>query len=344
MGSSHNVSQTRDFLVLADSGNFKTDAGEMAGGPRTATIDDDAAVYLVRKDVLEATPPGEEVVPVVSRVAPTTGHFHARWEDGDGVHVVFEHLDLMDLADHIGPDDVDAQGRRVDPALVGFYNTGMAPSSCSEVDIDPVTGRSTVLALHRDDRSWNLELSAMDWSADGLREPTLHHVAYQGFRPGAVTRRTLERYGDRVGALPGDDTPGALVSLRRGSLEEHARWDYADTGDHITSPAFAARPGGTPGGHDGYVVLPVLSDDGFRVEVFDAAAVGAGPLAVLAAPDGACVPLLLHSAWMATARAAPDGERLRFGDELDDAAVDALGAELAGVVRSVAQDLDAGAA
>ncbi len=38
-GSIHTVSQTRDWVILCDSGNFKADAGEMFGGERTVTID-----------------------------------------------------------------------------------------------------------------------------------------------------------------------------------------------------------------------------------------------------------------------------------------------------------------
>ncbi|MFM8970039.1 MAG: hypothetical protein ACKOI3_07395, partial [Actinomycetota bacterium] len=40
-GSMHSVSQTRDWLVLADSGNFKLDIDEVFGKPRTVTIDDE---------------------------------------------------------------------------------------------------------------------------------------------------------------------------------------------------------------------------------------------------------------------------------------------------------------
>lgn len=352
-GSSHSLSQTRDFLVLADSGNFKADPGEMAGGPRTATIDSDAAVYLVRKDQMESTGAGGEVTPQRFRVAPTAGHFYARWDDADGVRVLFEHLDLMDLGYKLEAGDRDANGDPVDPALTGFYNTAMAPNTCSEVLFDPATGVTKQEASFRQDWTYNLELSAMDWSLEALREPTLHHIAYQGFRPGTVTQRALSRYADRIGPLPRDDTPGALVTLQRGSLEEHARWEYPKVGDHITSPAFvpsqaapspigerARYAGEHPGGHVGHVVLPVLSDDGFRVELFDAADVGRGPVAVLAAPSRTCVPLLLHSAWMPRAVAPTDVERLRFADELDPGAMQALGPDLAAVALGVAADLD----
>lgn len=352
-GSSHTLTQTQDHLVLVDSGNFKSDPGEIAGGPRTVTIDTDAAVYLIRKDVLESTRPGTEVVPQPFRVAPTTGHFYARWDDSDGVRVVFEHMDLMDLGYKIQADDTDANGRPVDPALVGFYNTAMAPCSCSEVLFDPVSGTSKQEALFREDWTYNLELSAMDWSLQALKEPTLHHIAYQGFRPGAVTGRALANYGDRVPALPGEDTPGVLATLRRGSLEEHARWEYTDTSDHITSPTFAPRQaapappgeraqygGEHPGGHEGYVVLPVLSDGGFRVELFDAADVGRGPVATLASPNHECVPVVLHSAWMPRAVDPVAHDRLRFADELDEDRLRALDPALAEVARSVAADLD----
>lgn len=359
-GGSHTIAQTRDFLVLADSGNFRSDPGELAGGPRTATIDDDAAVYILRKDRILATPPGEPVEATASRIAPTTGHFYARWEDSGGIAILFEHMDLMDLGYRLRAGDLDANGAPLDPALAGFHNTAMAPSTVSEVNFDPDTGAAERVAALREEWTWNLQLSAMDWSTEAMTDPTLHHVAYQGFRPGAVSQLALTNYGHRVGPLPGHDTPGVLASLRRGSLEVHSRYTYTDTSDHITSPAFVPRDpaandpngddagaihtrsryaGSDPGGHDGYVVMPVLSDSGMRVEIFDAARVGEGPVATLRTPDAECVPLVLHSAWMPTARAPETSlERLQFADELEGH-IEGVPGELRDVVRDVAADL-----
>ena len=250
----------------------------------------------------------------------------------------------MDLGFKLQEGDRDALGRPVDPGLVGFYNTAMAPSTISEVLFDPVTQQQKVEARHCDEWSWNLELSAMDWSLEALGSPVLHHVAYQGYRPGAVSQRAVELYGDRVGPLPGGDTPGSLVSFRRGSLEVHSRWEFADTGDHITSPTFAPDLDRARGGQHGWVVLPVLSDDGFRVEVFDAGDVGRGPVAVLAPPGRECVPVLLHSAWMRDDDTPVGCERLRFGDDLPEGVLDGLGPDLAAVVQGVVADLDAATA
>ncbi|MFV0318618.1 MAG: carotenoid oxygenase family protein [Microthrixaceae bacterium] len=352
-GGSHSLTQSAEFLLLADSGNFRTDMNEMAGGARTVTIDDDAAGYILRKEEILATPVGEPVTPTVTRIAPTAGHFYARWDDADGLSVIFEHMDRMDLGFRMEADDLDANGDPVDPGLIGFYNTAMAPTTCSEVVFDPVSGSCRTEAVLRDDWTWNLELSAMDWSHEALADPTLHHIAYQGFRPGAVSRRAVELYGDRLDPLPSGDTPGMLVSLDRGSLDVAARYEYPDTSDHITSPAFVPRDPGVgaryrsrsryagtdPGGHDGYVVMPVLSDAGMRVEVFDAARVGDGPVATLATPGAQCVPLLLHSAWMPTPDGAVhDHERVCFADELAGR-VESLPAELASLVNQVAGEL-----
>jgi hypothetical protein len=127
-----------------------------------------------------------------------------------------------------------------------------------------------------------------------------------------------------------------------------------DLDDYPTSPSFVPRgpassevartsryAGAEPGGHDGYVVLPVQNDDGFRVEVYDAGAVGDGPIATLATSAGETLPFLIHSAWMPEAKPADRSiERLRFGDELDDARLAALPDELAHAARAVAAELD----
>ncbi len=62
-GSIHTVSQTRDWVILCDSGNFKADPDEMIGGERTVTIDAEVPVWLIRKDQLDGLPSGTPVTP-----------------------------------------------------------------------------------------------------------------------------------------------------------------------------------------------------------------------------------------------------------------------------------------
>ena len=351
-GATHTVSQTRDWVILCDSGNFKADPAEMAGEPRQVTIDEQVPVWLIRKDALEGLPSGTPVTPACFTMSPPNGHFYARYDDSDGVSVVWEGMDLMDLALYMKPDDLDVNGNPVDPAIAGLYNMAMSSETIVEVQFDPESGKTIEHGAYRSDWTWNLQLSGMDWSIEGMSNPTLHHVSYQGCRPGSISQRAAELYKDRIDLDQlREETPGVLASFERGSMDLKARWEYSDLGDHITSPTFAPRgngatggqssyAGGEPGGHDGYVVQPVCSDSGFRVELFDAADVSAGPVAVLKGVNDECVPLILHSAWMPAYHELVDADRLRFSDELSDEVMATVPAELHGAIREVAEECD----
>ena len=258
------------------------------------------------------------------------------------MRLLLEHTPDTDLAMALRTDDVDALGRPVDPRLRGLYTHPMAPGRVDEVVLDPATGAVVDRAsFTRPGDCWATQLSAMDWSLDALAAPTVHQMLFTGYRPGAVTERSLALYAGRVdrAGLPPDDVPARLVTLERPGLRPLAEWGFG-VDDYPTSPVFVPRPGGEPGGHDGWILVPVLNDDGFRVDTFDAAAIGEGPIAVLAAPGSATVPFLIHSAWAPSAALACERERLRFADDLDEERLANLPDDLAAVVRQVARDLD----
>ncbi|NLA34683.1 MAG: carotenoid oxygenase, partial [Actinobacteria bacterium] len=178
-----------------------------------------------------------------------------------------------------------------------------------------------------------------------------HHTVHQGWRPEAITQEMLALYGDRVerSLWPSEETAPLVVSSSREDLSISAVWELG-LDDFPTSPIFVPRDpganpgfsryaGSDPGGHDGWVVVPIMNDAGFRVEVFDAAAVDRGPLAVLSSP-GFTVPFVLHSAWMPRAVPAADLARVRFADELGR--IGELDDDLQAVVHRVAADLEDG--
>jgi hypothetical protein len=118
-----------------------------------------------------------------------------------------------------------------------------------------------------------------------------------------------------------------------------------------TSPVFVPRDpghsddhwklaGSQPGGHDGFVVVPALCDDGIRIDVFDAADVGRGPLATLKGPYGEQVPLLLHAAWMPRAVAPARVRRLRFSEDVSAEELSQLPDDLRTAAQRVARDLE----
>lgn len=272
---------------------------------------------------------------------PTTGHYYANWDDSEGVRVLFEHMDLTDLACRLKATDVDANGNDLNPAYVGMYQMAMSAQTVSEIVFHPGQPRGSVEASNRFDWTWNLQLSAMDWSHEGRVNPTHHHVVYQGRRPAALSRRILDVYRDRIdeAQVTAPEQHATLATFRRGDLTLHSRWTFPSLADFPSSPIFVPRRGGTPGGGDGWIVVTVVNDDGFRVECFDAADVHRGPIGVLAGPNRERVPFMLHSAWMPAAQPAPSVERLSFADDIDADAVNALPDDLRDAVRAVAAEL-----
>lgn len=339
--SVHTIAHTRDWIIVGDCA-FKVEPQVLSGGDRTEPNNRVSPLYLIRKDTLEATPPGTEVPCTAISIAPEINHYYATYDDANGVQVLFEHSENTDIAMTQQPGDTDALGRPCDPALRGMYGLSMSPDRTSLVVFDPETGAVQHRAEQLEpDLLWTRQLNAMDWSDEGRSNPTVHHTVHQGWRPEGITQKMLALYAERVdrSLFPSDETAPLVVTS---SLPDLGVAHVHELGldDFPSSPIYAPRTGGSePGGHDGYVVVPIMNDDGFRVEVFDAADVSTGPLATLASP-GFTVPFLLHSAWMSTALPAPDVERVRFSDELGR--IGELPDDLATVALEVARELDEG--
>jgi carotenoid cleavage dioxygenase-like enzyme len=350
--SVHTITQTRDWLVVGDCA-YKFEAQVLDGGDRTKPANADGPVFLIRKADIESTQAGHPVTARRFTIGPEINHYYATWDDSDGVAVLFEHTESADIAMVQSPHDTDALGRPCDPALAGLYGFPMAPDRTSMVVVNPDTGA----VLHRAEQCepgllWSRQLNAMDWSLEGRNRPTLHHSVHQGYRPEAITQKMLALYGDRVDQtiLPNAETAPVVASTSVPDMELASYWELG-VDDFPSSPIFVPRnpsaglagygdTGENPGGHDGWVVVPVCNDNRFRIEVFDAADVGRGPVATLAA-GSMTAPFMLHSAWIPRAVASTPLPRVRFADELDR--VDELPSDLAHTARQVADDLVHGA-
>nr|BFE83267.1 hypothetical protein GCM10020093_058680 [Planobispora longispora] len=89
--ATHTITQTRHWLVLADTA-YKVDLDEVLGaGDRTVANNPDGPLVLVRKDALDAAPHGTPVRGAVFRIAPEVNHFYAAYDDSAGIRVVMEH-------------------------------------------------------------------------------------------------------------------------------------------------------------------------------------------------------------------------------------------------------------
>ena len=217
-------------------------------------------------------------------------------------------------------DDVDALGRPVDPRLRGLYTHPMAPGRVDEVVLDPATGAVVERAsFSRPGDCWATQLSAMDWSLDALAAPTVHQMLFSGYRPGRGERAgagALRRAG-RPGRPATRGRPGRGWSPSNGP--GCARWPTGRSGPTTTRrrPSSSPGPGASAAATTGGCSSRSSTTTGSGSTRSTPAAIGAGPIAVLAAPGGATVPFLIHSAWApgtATA-AAPERARLRFADD-----------------------------
>ena len=190
--SMHTITQTRDWLILADCA-YRVDPNEIFDlGERTVTTFTDEPVYLIRKDEVDATVAGQPIGARAFRVGAEVMHYYAQYDDTDGITILFEHTHNSELAMHVRPDDVDALGRRVDPALVGMYNHPMHPAEVTVLQFDPETGEVRERArLWEPERFYATQLSAMDWSTEGMSAPTVHHMVFNGFRPEAIVGRAM---------------------------------------------------------------------------------------------------------------------------------------------------------
>lgn len=346
--SVHTITQTRDWIVVGDCA-FKVEPQVLTGGDRTQPTNPDEPIFLIRKSDLEAAVPGTEVGCQTYRLAPEMNHYYAAYDDSDGVIVLFEHTENADIAMAVRADDVDVWGRPVDPAFAGLYGFAMSPTKTSMHRFDPQSGDQHELTmLYEPDRFHTRQLSAFDWSHEGWLAPEAFHSVYHGFRPGVIVQRMLDLYGDRVdrSLFPGEEMSASLATHSWDGLQTISEYVYPNVGDLPSSPIFVpvnagadartTHGGEQPGGLHGWVVVPVMSDAGFRIEIFAAGNVGAGPVCTLAA-DQHAVPFILHSAWMPRVVSAEDLERTRFSEDL--ARVDELDPDLAETARSVAREL-----
>jgi carotenoid cleavage dioxygenase-like enzyme len=349
--TSHTISQTRDWIIIVDNG-YKIDMNEMATGERTAQTNQSEAVILIHKDSLATIADGDFCEAKIFEMAPETMHFYADYEDKDGIRIFFEHSTDSDIAFALRAGDKNLFGHPIDPVYAGMYGLALTAPKVTMMWFDPTTGRMKELATHQNpERYWNVQTSASDWSKAGLAKPTLHHVMYNGFKPDGISQRQFNLYKHRIDEtkLPRSEQPACLVSFDwRNSIQPKGDWQFG-LDDWATSPTFVPRDAGVhgdpyenehPGGHDGYVVVPVLNDDGFRIEVFDANHVQKGPVAIAKAPREHIVPFVIHSSWMPALGAAKPHDRLRFADDFSPEQLASLPQALQESVRAVAREIE----
>ncbi len=335
--SIHDVKATRNHVVICDL-PFVVEPESMRGAPRTQRSQEHATLWIVDKADLAEAPPGS-VVPVRTvRLPMPSGHFTVDEDDDDGVlRVVLQHIPLGDLMISLDRETRDHRNDElVDPAYEGLAALAVQPTAVGRYRIDAATGEVLEGDVAWDaERLWGGVLATGDVHRAGARARQ-RRLFYSGvgFDPDLIPQAWWSLYGDATDGLvapaelPESAIPGALGSFDLESMKVAEVWSFPD-GSFASPPTFVPRAGSDEP-DDGYVVVLVHRDGPKQVQVFDAADLERGPLAVATAPDfNPSLPL--HSCWVAP-RAGGRGSsyRVPLGRDIRGAL---LG--YPGVVRSI---------
>ena len=255
-------------------------------------------------------------------------HYYAQYDDRDGVVVLFEHTENSRHRDGVARGRrrrVGAPGRSGAVRALRLRDDAVAHDAAALRSGDAASGREW-RSSSNPERFHTRQLSAFDWSPEGwraARRAPHRCITASGPRRSCSACSTCTPDASIAHSLPREEMACRLATHRLGrACARSSEYDFRDLGDLATSPIFVPREPGaagrsrhagrTPGGLDGWVVVPVMSDAGFRVEIFDAARRRRGPVCTLAVarPRGA-VPAALGVDARARSRARRRAHALR---------------------------------
>ncbi len=302
--SIHDAKVTEHHIVFTDL-PFVIEPGLLTGKPRTQRIQDHTKLWIIPKAALDETAPGGIVPATEVRLPMPTGHLFVDHTEVDGIiRVVVQHIPLGDLLLTFDEDTVEHRGGTVvDPAYAGMIPAGVQPSVVGCYEIDPATGVVKVADVAHDaSRVWGGVLPTTDsYRADARARHRNLWYAGVGYDPDLVPESWWALYHDAVDGLvappdlPEEAVPGSLARFDLEAMEVADVWT-CEPGTFPSPPTFVPRRGAS-GPDDGYVVVIVHRDGPKEVQVFDAADLASGPVAVASSPTFN-PNLMLHSCWM----------------------------------------------
>jgi len=328
--SIHDIKATEHHLVFSDL-PFVVEPEMMQGKPRARRIQEHTSLWIVAKEDLRGTPPGDAVRALEVQLPMPTGHLYADYEEVDGrLRVALQHAPLGDLMVTLTHDQLDHRNQQpIEQDYEGMVALMLQPAVVGRYEIDLATGEVHDAETAMDvDRVWGGILPTTDTSTAAARnrQRQLWYAA-AGFDPDLIPEEWWRLYGTATdGAvapadLPEGAVPGTLARFDLESMKVAEVWTYAD-GAFPSPPTFVPRVGADDP-DDGYVVVVVHQDGDKEIQVFDALHIEAGPLARATAP-GFNPGLLLHSCWMAD-RIGPRPSTYRVSH----------GADVAGALRGL---------
>ncbi|TFE31959.1 lignostilbene alpha-beta-dioxygenase [Frankia sp. B2] len=330
----HEVTVTRDYVIFTEIG-FRPEPGSVAGRNRTRPHQPFTDIYLVAKRDLTTRRVGGAVPVAHARVPYESFHEFADYaQDGDDITLYVAHSNGWDINYAItNTDTVWGSGKHFPASLRGFLPT---PVDASPVGRYVIAGRTGEVRATRyflePRRHWGTLLYARDLRRPALERGRYLWQAYWGAPPDSLVSRVVEMYRDHphrvvpVDQLPAGGTASSVVCIDLETMTEKCSWSFP-TGTIGESPVYVpvtgdgdVAPGGEngDGSGDGWLLVFLKHADRTEIQVFDALALDAGPVAVATAP-GLKIPVLFHSGYAASIRSVDTGYRRFFADDLGTA-------------------------
>ncbi|WP_018504879.1 carotenoid oxygenase family protein [Parafrankia discariae] len=316
----HEMTVTQDYVIFTEIG-FQPEPGAVAGRGRTKPHLPFTDVYLVAKRDLTAARRGSDVPVTHARVPRESFHHFADYrQDGDDVTMYLAHSNGWDLNYTLtDADSVWGTGSGLAKGLPGFVPAPVDASPVGRYVIDGRTGRVRDSRVFLDaERHWATLVYGRDLRRPGLERGRHLWQSYWGCDTGMLATRVVEMYRDHpyrvvpVDRLPSREIPSSLVCIDLETMTEQSAWSFP-AGTTGESPVFVPDPAGGPG----WAVIFVHHSDRTELQVFDALALGAGPVAVATAA-GLKLSVQFHSGYLPDIRLRDTGYERSFAADLGD--------------------------
>jgi hypothetical protein len=245
-------------------------------------------------------------------------HFADYRQDGADVTMYLAHSNGWELNYALRDTDrVWPTGEPVAKGLRGFTSAPIDASPVGRYVLDGRTGEVKDSRLFCDPtRHWATLLYGRDLRPAALERG--HHLwqAYWGCDPDMLVTAVVDLHRHHpyrvvpLDRLPSREIPSSLVCLDLRTMTEQSAWSFP-AGTVGESPVFVPDPAGG----DGWVVLVVHYPDRTELQVFDALALGQGPLAIATAP-GLKLSVQFHSGYAPRLRSPDSGYRRSYAADL----------------------------
>ncbi len=298
----HDIKATRNYLVFSDL-PFIVEPMTVYGKPRKHANQEIGQLWIIAKDQLKNTKPGEEIHAQYVKLDLPAGHIKVDINDDDDIITLYlQHIPATDLGLVISPFEKNVQGERFSAELEGFVSMGPQPNATGKYRINAKTGEILESKVLWDkNKHWTSVLWTDNIYSKESREQSKHlWMCCMGYEPDLTLESAKNLYSSASNAfvgfneLPEEAIAPSIFHIDLDTMEYDDEY-FFETGTFAHPPTFIPRKN-PKSEDDGYVLVFLNKDHPKEIQLFDATNLAQGPVAV-ASGNGFNPPVTLHSTW-----------------------------------------------